>query len=401
MSSPIQTAIKQICDEKGISEESVIEAIDLALAAAYRKDFAEKTQNIKVEFNPATGELKVFDVKTVMDPPPEEEISDVEENEGKIISTEEVIGEDVIRWNPKLHISMNDAKDMNPDAQYGEEIRVELSVPGEFGRMAAQTAKQVIIQKLREAERNMIYDDFKDREGEVIVGTVQRREGPMIHVDLGKAMAILPPGEQVYGERYTPGARMKMYIISVSMTARGPEIIVSRAHPEIVRQLFSMEIPEISAGTVEIKGIAREAGARSKVAVFTDMDNIDPIGSCVGQRGSRIQAIISELGGEKVDIILYDENPIQYIMNALSPAKVSRVELFDEEKRAVVNVKADQLSLAIGKGGQNIRLAGELTGRKIDIEGEAVEPNPEEKTGSEEKIDATEEKEEAEEKTTE
>lgn len=386
MSSPIQTAIKQICEEKGIKEEAVIDTINHALAAAYRKDFAKKTQNIKVEFNPETGGLRVFDVKMVMDPPPEEEVSGSEEAPKEEETKKETIvsgGEDenIIRWNPKLHVSLNDARDIKPDAQYGDEIRVELPVPGEFGRMAAQTAKQVIIQKLREAERNTIYDEFKEHEKEVLAATVQRRDGPNVLLNLGRATAIIPPEEQIEHERYIPGARMKVYVFSVNMTARGPEILVSRTHPEIVEQLFQFEIPEINAGTVDIKGVAREAGVRSKVAVWTDMDNIDPIGSCVGQRGARIQAIISELGGEKVDIILYDEDAAQYIMNSLSPAKIIRIELFGDEKRAIAHVKNDQLSLVIGRGGQNIRLASQLTGWKIDVRGEDGEiAKPEEET---------------------
>lgn len=404
MPSPIQTAIKQICEEKGITEESVLETIEHALAAAYRKDFAEKTQNIKVKFDLETTGIRVFDVKTVMDPPPEEELEEGDPSagsgpDGKEEKKELAEGEEEeIRFNPKFHVSLADAQDIKPDAQFDDEIRVELEVPGEFGRMAAQTAKQVIIQKIREAERNTIYDEFKDHEGEVMVATVQRREGPSLLLDVGRATAIMPPEEQVPRERYNSGDRVKVYVVSVEQTARGPEIIVSRTHEEIVRQLFAMEIPEISAGTVDIKGLAREPGGRSKVAVYTDMDNIDPIGSCVGQRGARIQSIISELGGEKVDIVLYDEDPSQYIINALSPAKISSITLGEDGETAIAHVKEDQLSLAIGKSGQNIRLAGKLTGYKIDIQSEDGEViNPEEDSEQPEESEELKEEEEKEE----
>ena len=248
-------------------------------------------------------------------------------------------------------------------------------MPGDFGRMAAQTAKQVIIQKIREAERQNIFDEFKVLEHQVVNGNIQRKEGRNVLVDLGTATALMPSEEQVPSERYNVGNRMKFYIKSVDQTTRGPQIIVSRSSAEIVKKIFELEIPEISNGLVEIKAVAREAGNRSKVAIMTNDDSIDPIGSCVGQRGSRIQTIISELNGEKVDIILYDENPAKFITNALSPAKVLSVAIKEQgdlsvqagEKSATVNVKEDQLSLAIGRGGQNVRLASKLTNWKIDI----------------------------------
>jgi len=233
--------------------------------------------------------------------------------------------------------------------------------------MAAQTAKQVIIQRLREAERENIFHEFKQREGEIINGTIQRIEGRMVLIDLGQTTALLPPPEQVPRERYSPGQRFKFYVVGVNQTSKGPEIILSRSHPEMVAKLFSVEVPEIGNDSVEIKSIAREAGSRTKIAVFTNQRNIDPVGSCVGQRGSRVQTIISEVGGEKIDIIEWDEDSAKYITNALSPAKVLSVKLNDEEKTALVEVKEDQLSLAIGKAGQNVRLSAKLTGWKIDI----------------------------------
>src|SRR3989338_6399750 len=249
-------------------------------------------------------------------------------------------------------------------------------MPGDFGRMAAQTAKQVIIQKLRETERETIFQEFKQREGEILVGTVQRREGNLVLIDLGRTTALLPPEEQIRNENYTPGGHFKVYILSVNQTTKGPEIIVSRSHPEIVKKLFALEIPEIASGVVQVKAISREAGSRAKNAVATDQENIDPIGSCIGQRGARIQTIISELKGEKVDIIKYSEDPTEFIANALSPAKIINIKLDEQNKIATAQVTEDQLSLAIGKAGQSVRLAAKLTGWKIDIistEGKKVE----------------------------
>ena len=240
-------------------------------------------------------------------------------------------------------------------------------MPDDYGRMAAQTAKQVIIQRLREAEREMIFNDFKDKEHEVVSGVIQRREGRIILVDLGKSVGVIPPDEQIVGEKYNAGDRVKVYVKEVSLKPRGPEIILSRTSEEILKKIFYLEIPEISNGLIELKSVAREAGSRSKVAVWTDSENVDPIGSCVGQRGSRIQTIISELGGEKVDIIEYDEDLSRYISNALSPAKIGKIDMNEETKKATVTVPNDQLSLAIGKSGQNARLAAKLTGWKIDI----------------------------------
>ena len=260
--------------------------------------------------------------------------------------------------------------------------------------MAAQTAKQVIIQRLREAERDVLYKEFKEKEGQVMTGIIQRREGRLVLIDLGASTAIIPPDQQIETENYNSGQRYRVYISEVRETSKGPEIIASRTHPEIVRQLFSVEVPEIAANTVEIKGLAREAGSRSKVAVATDDESIDPIGSCVGQRGTRIQTIITELGGEKLDIIHYNDDPAKFITNALSPAKVVAVETNEKERTAKVKVKPDQLSLAIGKAGQNVRLAAKLTGWKIDIEEIAIpgEKPKEEDKKSEGKKEEKEEK---------
>lgn len=372
--SEITSAIKQICEEKNLSYEAVIATIESALAAAYRKDYGEKNQNIKVEFNPDAGTSKVFDIKTVVEDLPEE--LEMEEGvEGAVAVKEESTsetteeGEEVKRFNSKTEIQISEAKKIKKSYKIGDEIKTDLPVPEEYGRMAAQTAKQVIIQRLREAERDMIFEEFKDKEHEVITGIVQRREGRVVLVDLGKAIGIILPEDQIKTERYNSGERIKVYVREVKITPKGPEILLSRTSEEILRKIFYLEIPEISNGLIEIKAVAREAGNRSKVAVQAESDNIDPIGSCVGQRGSRIQTIISELGGEKIDIINYEDEPAKFIANALAPAKVNDVELNENERIALVKVDDSQLSLAIGNGGQNVRLAARLTGWKIDIAG--------------------------------
>lgn len=389
-------AIKQICDEKNISPDSVLETIEAALAAAYRKDFGEKDQNVKVSFDPETGDFEVYDLKTVVEdmelPEEEEEEADAQvkpapavtapkeapAKEEKKDKEEKKAGktgegakegeeEEEKRFNPKTEIMISEAKKIKKKYKIGDEIRTDLEVPAAFGRMAAQTAKQVIIQKLREAERSMIFDEFKEREHELVNATVQRKEGRLLLIDLGQATGVMPPDEQVPGERYNSGDRFKVFITEVRMTTKGPEIVVSRSHPEIVRKLFSLEIPEVSSDVVTIHNVAREAGSRSKVSVSSSDESVDPIGSCIGQRGTRIQTIIAELGGEKIDIIQYDEDSMNYITNALSPAKVLQIALNEANKTADVIVSADQLSLAIGKGGQNVRLASRLTGWKINI----------------------------------
>jgi len=398
--SDITSAIKQICDEKNLSYEAVLETIESALAAAYRKDFGEKNQNIKVEFEPETGGSKVFDVKIVVEDQPEPEEESLEEGSEDLSSEASAQEDEEPKFNPKTMLSISEAKLIKKTAKIGDELKMQLEVPAAYGRMAAQTAKQVIIQRLREAERDMVFSEFKDKEAEVVTGVIQRRDGGVVFVDLGKAIGVLLPDEQIYGERYVVGERVKVYVKEVKLTSKGPEIVLSRTSDEILKKIFYLEIPEISNGLIELKSVAREAGARSKVAVFTSSDKVDPIGSCVGQRGARIQTIIQELGGEKVDIIQYDEDAAKFISNALAPAKISSVEVNPDDKRAVVTVNEDQLSLAIGKGGQNARLAAHLTGWKIDIvsagkpvviEEEAVESSVaeamEDKAGEEEPED--------------
>lgn len=373
MNNPIASAIKEICDKRGLPQEDVIEAVESMMASAYRKDFAEPLQNIKVQFDIKTGEWEIFDVKKVVEDPTAEELAEIEAERATPLEKTAIADsqeEEKPRFNPKTDIGITAARQQNPGIEIGEEIKTQLFASEEFGRMAAQTAKQVLIQKILESERNNLYQAFKDKEGTIVVGVVQRKEESRVLVDMGKVTAIMPNSEQISRERYYQGDRVKFYVVSVDKTSKGPEIILSRANPGMVRCVFESEIPEISSGAIEIKSISREAGGRSKVAVMAHQDNIDPIGSCIGQRGSRIQTIIAELGGEKVDVILYDEDASVYIANALSPAKVTSLTLDHGSKTANVLVADDQLSLAIGKHGQNVRLASQLTDWNIEVRGE-------------------------------
>ncbi len=368
MNNPIASAIKQICDDKGIPQEQVVEALEAALAAAYRKDFAKKDENIKVEFDIKKGTFRVFDVKEVVEDLKEgEEVLDDEADE--LVEGEEPKR----RFNPKTQITLTQAQSIKSDAVLGEEIRTEFPAPdfNAFGRMATQTAKQVLIQKDRESERSILFNQFKEKQDTIAIGTIQRREEHRVLIDFGKVTAIMPLSEQISKERYNSGDRIKVYVISVQSFSKGAEIIVSRAHPRFVKKIFEAEIPEISHGAIEIKAVSREAGNRAKVAVVSHQESIDPIGSCIGQRGSRIQTIVAELGGEKVDLILFDEDLSRYISNALSPAKVTSIELDEHAKFARVLVADDQLSLAIGKAGQNVRLASQLTGWNIEVRANA------------------------------
>ena len=401
--SELTSAIKQVCEEKGLSYDAVVTTIESALAAAYRKDYGVKNQNIKVVFDPEKITSEVFDVKIVVDDMPEEELledeselkddkktdkklsvkkekkEDKDKSDKKNESEEKIPEEEERKFNPKTELQISDAKEIKKDVKIDDELKIKLEVPESYGRMAAQTAKQVIIQRLREAERDMVMSEFKDKEGEVVGAVVQRQEGRTVLIDLGRSTGVLLPDEQVRGERYEPGMRLKIFIKEVRLGSRGPEIIVSRTSPEILKKIFYLEIPEIANGLIELKSVARDAGARSKVAVWTDAENVDPIGSCVGQRGARIQTVIQEIGGEKIDIIEYSDNPVKFITNALSPAQVIGVEINEDKKEAVVMVAEDQLSLAIGKGGQNARLAAQLTGWKIDISASNLKDKTEEK----------------------
>lgn len=403
--SELILAIEQICDEKNIPYESVVDSIEAALAVAYRKEYGNKLLNCRVEFNPEDGSSRIFDVKTVVEDPTEEELAKLVEqeqqpeqrerrNDNRAPSSEQPEQSDKSatdeteeehRFNPKTDIALIEAKKIKPDAELGDEIISELPVPSGYGRVAAQTAKQVIIQKLREAEREILYELYKDRVGDIVNATVQRMEGPMVYMDLGQATALMPRQHQCPNERYTIGNRYKVYLLSVEKTNRGPEIIASRTAPEMVSALFTMEVPELSSEAIKIRAVAREAGSRSKIAVESVTENIDPIGSCVGQRGSRVQTVMGELGGEKIDIIEYNDDSVKFIVNALAPAKVQSIQLDEAERSAKAFVAEDQLSLAIGKGGQNVRLAAKLTGWRIDImKNETKDSNKEPQEESEE-----------------
>ena len=394
------SAIMQIADEKGIAKEKVIEIIEAALAAAYKKDYGKRGQKIRAEFDVVTGGTKFYLVKDVVDETVREFLSEDElaaEAEAEVEPAkgghrddrEELMEEDgedkLPRYNPERDITVEDAKKLKKGAKIGDIIEMELESKDDYGRVAAQTAKQVIIQRIREAERESMFSEYKEKEGEVVSGTVQRVEGRNVYVDLGKSVGVLFPSEQVRGESYRIGQRIKVYLSKVESDPKGPGMTLSRTHGEMVRKLFELEVPEIFAGTVEIKSIAREAGSRSKIAVSSNEEGIDPIGSCVGQKGTRVQAVIDELGGEKIDIIEWNEKPEKFIASAISPAKVLAVETNEENKQAIVKVPEDQLSLAIGKQGQNVRLAAKLTGWRIDVVGEAkIEAEEEAKESSEE-----------------
>lgn len=363
------SAMAQIAEEKGIPQDQIIETLEMAIAAAYKKDYGKKGQNIKVKFDKKTGEIHVFQVFLVVDESmlkPEEEgaeieiIEEVEEEEGE--------GEDKkTRFNPYKHIMVDEAKKLKKDAKPGDEIQTPLEAHADYGRIAAQTAKQVIIQRLREAEREVVFNEYKDKEGEVVSAIVQRIEGRNVFLDIGKATGVLFPEEQIPGEKFFISQRLRVYVLKVEKSPKGANIILSRVYPKLVSRLFAIEVPEISTGVVQIKSIAREPGSRTKIAVYTEEEGVDPVGSCVGQKGSRVQTVIGELGGEKIDIIEWNEDNGKYIANSLSPAKVLDIEIDDKKRTALTIVPEDQLSLAIGQKGQNVRLAAKLTGWKIDV----------------------------------
>lgn len=381
------SAIKQIADEKGIPEDKIIETIELAIAAAYKKDYGEKGQIVRAKMDPVTDEFSMTQVKYVVEGVDDEEfiIGEVpgiaaqpdERRERPrfdhppVSGSESAGGEEEdlrVKFSPEKHILLVEAKKISKKYKVGDEVVTDLPPKTEFGRIAAQTAKQVIIQRLREIERSVIFEEYKNKEGEVVSGVVQRREGPTVYVDIGRTNAILPFNEQLPQDGYRVSQRLKFSILKVEETPRGPVIILSRAHPGLVNKLFELEVPEIETGTVEIKGVAREAGSRTKIAVISTTSEIDPIGSLVGQKGVRVQTVINELSGEKIDIIKWDDEPEKLIANALSPAKILDVKILDAKwKHALAEVADDQFSLAIGKRGQNVRLAAKLTGWKIDV----------------------------------
>ncbi|NMB08447.1 MAG: transcription termination/antitermination protein NusA [Tissierellia bacterium] len=334
-------ALEEIEHEKGISKDIIFEALETALISSYKKNFGS-SQNVEVEIDRNTGKVSVYAKKEV--------VENIENN--------------------LFQINIEEAKNIDDKYQLGDIVNIEIT-PKDFGRIAAQTAKQVVIQRLKDAERDVIYDEFIDRENEIITGMVQRISRNNVYIDLGKTEGVLPPSEQIEGEIYRQGDRLKLYILEVKKTTKGPQIILSRSHPGLVKRLFELEVPEIQEGIVEIYGISREAGSRTKMAVYSRDENVDPVGACVGLNGTRVKALVEELNGEKIDIIVWSKDIEEFIANSLSPSKVIDVKANENDKSATVIVPDYQLSLAIGKEGQNARLAAKLTNWKIDIKSES------------------------------
>ena len=403
-------AIQQIADEKNISKQKILETIEMALAAAYKRDYGKRGQIIRATLEPETGKIKVRQVKIVVDESmikSEEEIAAEEEaygttapregdetekqmarREARMEQEEEermrmrrqgmlegdaLEEERKVRFNPEKHLMIEEARAIKKDVQPGDELEFDLPPQDDFGRIAAQTAKQVIIQRVREAEREAVFDEYKNKEGELVNGLIQRVEGKNIFVDIGRTVGILPPQEQLPQENYSPGQRMKFLLLAIEKNPKGPGVFLSRSHPRLLKKLFEMEVPEIASGIVEIKAIAREPGSRSKIAVKSNESGVDPVGSLVGQKGVRVSTVIQELGGEKIDVIEWSDDSKEFLGNALSPAKVLDVTMDDRRREAYAIVPEEQLTLAIGKGGQNVRLAAKLTGWKIDVRPRGVE----------------------------
>jgi transcription termination/antitermination protein NusA len=369
----MKSALEQLETERKIPKDKILDAIEQALAAAYKKEYGKKGQIIRTRFDLDTGAMDFYQVKIAVD----ETIVYIPKNiEGE---EEEELAEDDerTRFNEEHHIMIDDARKIKSDVQLEEELIFPLETHEDYGRIAAQTAKQVIIQKIREAERASIIDEYGAKEGEIINGFVQKVERGIVYIEFNRATGIMLPEEQIPGEFYKRGERIRAYLYAVEETPRGINLKLSRTHPQFIEGLFAVEAPEIAGGTVEIKSIAREAGSRSKIAVYSNDEHIDPVGSCVGQKGIRVTTVMSELAGEKIDIIPWSADPREYVTSALSPAKVLSLTINEADHKATVEVAADQLSLAIGKGGQNVRLAAKLTGWRIDINGadaEAVSP---------------------------
>jgi N utilization substance protein A len=342
MKSEFLTAVTQLSAEKNLPKDVVLEAVEAALASAYKKDNLASA-NLAVRIDPDNGAIHVYMQKTVV---------------------EEVV-------DSKVEMTLEEARGFQPDAQSGDVISIEVT-PHNAGRIAAQTAKQVVLQRLREAEREVVFEEYSGKEGDIVSGVVQRLEGRNVIIDLGKTEAVLPPPEQVRMEHYRPGQRLKLYLLDVFKATKGPQVLVSRTHKNLIRRLFELEVPEIYKGIVELKGIAREPGYRSKVAVTSRQEGVDPVGACVGLRGIRIQNVVNELNGERIDVVQWDSEPSRFVANALSPAQVLSVVIRPEENTAEVVVPDRQLSLAIGKEGQNARLAAKLTGWRIDIKSQTI-----------------------------
>ncbi len=359
----ISSVLTQLEEERGIPREKVLEAIEMALATAYKKEYGKKGQIVRAKFDLNTGATSFYQVKIVVD-------------KSKVIMEDEDVSNEIredgtvderTHYNPEQHILVDDARKMKKDVNLDDEMVFPLETKDDYGRIAAQTATQVIIQKIREAEKGSVLLEYAKRQGEILSGTVQRVERGTMFIDLGRTSGVLPYEEQIPSERYKQGERIRVYLAAVEESPKGVYLRLSRAHPKLLEKLFEVEAPEIASGIVVIKAVAREAGSRSKVAVMSNDSHIDPIGSLVGQRGARVNTVTSELGGEKIDIIEWSADPKEFIKEALSPAKIVSIELNQAEMKATVTVAEDQQSLAIGKGGQNVRLAAKLTGWKIDI----------------------------------
>lgn len=347
--------IKQLSDEKGLPPEKVFEAVESALASAYKKEYGKKNEIIKANLDRKTGQVSFSQIKTVVD---DKTVVMDEDKEAK--------NPDLSKFNPARHILLEEAKKIKPDAKVGEELIFNLPTKEEFGRIAAQVAKQTILQKLREIEKETIMTEWKDKEGTIVSGVIQRFDRGNIYVDLGKSIGIMFPNDSIPGEHYQTGDRMRFLVLAVQEETKYPGIILSRSHPDFVKKLFELEVPEIAEGLVEIKSIAREPGSRTKIAVASKVENIDPVGSLVGPRGARVMVVTNELRSEKIDIIEWSDDPEKLIANSLSPAKVYSVEILPR-REAKILVPEDQLSLAIGRGGQNVRLAARLTNWKMDV----------------------------------
>jgi N utilization substance protein A len=390
----IHSVLDQLEEERGIPREKILEAIELALATAYKKEYGRKGQYIRAIFDINTGKVEFCQVKTAVDG----EKAIIPNADGSLPeSAYDIDKEDEERviFNDEQHILLDIARKIKKDVQVGEELVFPLETKEDYGRIAAQTAKQVIIQKIREAEKISVLNEFGKKEGEIVSGTVERIERGTVFINMGRAIGLLPYDEQIPGEHYNQGERIRACLMRVEETPRGIFLRLSRATPHFLSELFKIEVPEIAGGTVEVKSVAREAGARSKIAVHASDSHIDPIGSMVGQRGVRVNTVMSELGGEKIDIIEWSENPAEFIEEALSPAKVINIKINDQDKTAVVEVAEDQQSLAIGKGGQNVRLAAKLTGWRIDIQAVKSEEPREENIGKSGETQAPHKEEEA------
>jgi transcription termination/antitermination protein NusA len=365
-------ALRQVAEEKGLEPEKVLDVIESSIAAAYKKEYGQRGEVVKCKLDQSTGELKFWQIKTVVDDTTvrfvtEEEEGDEPQDEKKRPRVEETDEEQKLpRFNPERHITLEEAKKIKKGAALGDEISFPLEAHDDFGRIAAQTAKQVILQKLRESERDSILGEWRDKEGQIVSGVVQRFERGNVFIDLGRTIGVMFANESIPGEHYRSGERLRFLVLAVQEDTRLPGIILSRSHPKFVMELFRMEVPELAEDVIEIKAIAREPGNRTKVAVVSKSEGIDPVGALVGQRGTRVMAVNNELGNEKIDIAEWSEDAATFIGNALSPAKVEKVEILPR-REARAFVPENQLSLAIGKGGQNVRLAAKLTGWKIDV----------------------------------